>query len=219
VIVVQNKIHGDSIVSQLADGRADFLHDEEPAVVEPAVEGFAYRQEIQEDGSPRYRITAGIPTWDGQDLETCERQLNECGVNAFGREAQHNVEVVDGGLWDQERDIDPFRVKDRWDVPQCDVLFVGVDHNTTTVGDRAGIIVAGISGYYNDHWWHGPRGYILADRSVGGGLKAEGIARQRSVPETNSYASNPVPLGSRTTIAPSPTANSPPYDGRPGVVQ
>lgn len=98
VIIVQNKIHADSIVSQLADGRADFLHGRIPAVVEPAVYGLEYRMERQPDGTPRYRITAGTASWAGQDLATCELQLNEWGKAAFLREAQHEVEHYEHGI-------------------------------------------------------------------------------------------------------------------------
>lgn len=167
VVVVQNAIHADSIVSQLADGRADFLYDREPATVEPAVRDLTYEQTIQPDGTPYYRITGGEPTWAGQDLETCERQLNLWGPNAFEREAQHNVEVTEGGLWEMDRDIEPFRVTE---VPDLDRIVVGVDPNAGGA-DEAGIIVAGISWRIGDELLLKPHGFVLADRTVSGGSK------------------------------------------------
>lgn len=106
VTFVQNKIHQNSIVSQLADGRAGFLHGRVPAAVESAVVGLEYRLSSLDDGTPYFRITNGEATWEGQDIETCERQLNEWGPPAFLREAQHEVERTEGGtlhrLWFQE---------------------------------------------------------------------------------------------------------------------
>lgn len=170
-VIVQNKIHVNSIVSQLADDRADFLHDRIPATVEPAVHDLSYQQVIREDGTPHYEITGGTPTWEGQNLKTCEQQLNEWGVNAFLREAQHEVEVADGGLWDKARDITPFRAS-REDLPEFDVTVVAIDPNVEEGGDAAGIVVAGVSHYWNDFWWDHTHGYVLADRTVELGPKA-----------------------------------------------
>ena len=169
VVVVQNKIAKDSIVSQLADGRADFLHDRIPATVEPAVRDLTYERVITDDGTPRYRITGGEATWAGQSLQTCEQQLNEWGEGAFLREAQHEVDEVEGGLWQRARDIDPFRTPQVADLSR---IVVAVDPNTTGTGDAAGIVVAGISRMYRDRWFDEPHGYVLADRTVGGGPKA-----------------------------------------------
>lgn len=99
VIVIQNKIHADSIVSQLCDGKADFLHDREPAVVEPAVVDLEYEQVPQDDGTRRFVITYGTATWAGQDLATCEQQLNDWGESAFLREAQHEVDINENGAF------------------------------------------------------------------------------------------------------------------------
>lgn len=102
VIIVQNKIAKNSIVSQLCDGRADFLHDRIPAVVEPAVHGLEYDRTVQPDGSVKYRITGGVATWEGQNLTTCEQQINEWGEEAFLREAQHEVAGSDNPVFHRE---------------------------------------------------------------------------------------------------------------------
>jgi hypothetical protein len=175
VIVVQNKIHKDSIVSQLCDSRADFLHDRLPATVEPAVRDLEYERVITDDGTPRYRITGGTATWEGQSLAICEQQINDWGVLAFEREAQHNVRELEGGLWNRIRDIEPFRVQH---VPALDRIVVGVDPNTTTGGDDGGIIIGGTSHFVydtdlQDFRWHPEvHGYVLEDRTVSGGPKA-----------------------------------------------
>lgn len=169
VVVIQNKVHIDSIVSRLCDGRADFLYNREPATVEKAVNDLQYERVIDADDMPRYRITDGTETWAGQDISTCEWQMNTWGLGAFLREAQQEVDEVEGGLWDQARDIDPFRVIQ---APSLYRIGVGVDPNTTSTGDEAGIIVAGISREYDGRMRDVPHGYILADATVGGGPKA-----------------------------------------------
>ena len=103
VLFVQNLIHEDGIVARLVDGRADFLHGREVPPVEPAVRGLAYELVAGEDGARRYAITAGEATWAGQDLETCERQLNDWGETAFLREAQHRVFGSSGYFFDETR--------------------------------------------------------------------------------------------------------------------
>lgn len=100
VIIVQNKIHKDSIVAQLTDGRADFLHDREPPTVEPAIRDLDYVRVPQPDGSVAFRITRGTPTWEGQSITVCEGQLTEWGETAFRREAQHEVDRVEHGKID-----------------------------------------------------------------------------------------------------------------------
>lgn len=169
IIVVQNKIAEDSIVSQLCDGRADFLHDRLPATVEPAVIDLAYERVI-EDGRPRYRITGGTATWAGQDIATCERQINAWGLGAFLREAQHEVEEVEGGLWDQARDIDPFRTTTLPDLG-LNRIVVAVDPSTTAGGDAAGIVAAGISRYYDGSRWDVDHAYVLDDATAQGSPK------------------------------------------------
>lgn len=100
VLVIQNKIHEESIVNSLCENRADFLHGREAAFIEPAVTGLRYEPQADGDGVITYRIVEGAPTWAGQDLAVCENQLNEWGAKAFEREAQHNVEIGEGYVFD-----------------------------------------------------------------------------------------------------------------------
>lgn len=175
IVFVQNKIHSGSIVSMLCDDKVDFLHDREPAVVEPAVVGLEWEQRIQDDGRVRYVITAGTATWAGQPLETCESQLNDWGPRAFLREAQHEVDEVEGGIWTRETDIDPFRVQA---YPQdMERIVVGVDPNTTGGADSAGIVIAGISHLIYDanlktfRLTDTEHAYVLEDMTTDGGPK------------------------------------------------
>lgn len=86
VLMMQNMIHGNSIFAQLADGRADFLLDRVVSGPFPAVEDLTY--ELTDTG---YVVTGGVPTWDGQNLETCQQQINTWGLTAFLHESQHKV--------------------------------------------------------------------------------------------------------------------------------
>lgn len=171
IIVVQNLIHENSIMAQLVDGRADFLHDRLPPTVEPAVRDLQVERRIADDGTPRYVITGGTATWEGQNLQTCEQQINSWGLTAFLREAQHEVEDTTGGLWDRAADIDPFRYDQRrhGSLPELDRVVVAIDPNTSANAAEAGIIVAGTSWYWDRRQTTKPHAYVLADRTVSGG--------------------------------------------------
>lgn len=98
VVFVQNLIHRDSIASRLAglgEKPADFLLRRVVLGPYPAVDGLDTEQ--TPDG---VRIIAGTPTWAGQSLATCEKQINDWGLGAFLREAQHEVDDPPGGIWD-----------------------------------------------------------------------------------------------------------------------
>lgn len=151
VLFIQNRIHPDGIIAQVADGRAEMLLGCQ-ITEEPAVWGLEYERRI-EDGKPRYVITGGTPSWsEGQPLAVCEAQINEWGLRAFLSEAQHEDEP-DGGLWDRERDIDPYRVASP---PSLRRIAIGIDPSGGT-GTEAGIVAAGLG--YDGH------AYLLADDS------------------------------------------------------
>lgn len=165
VLVVQNRIHSNSIVAQLVDGTADFLLDRE-VCEEPAVRGLKFESEEQPDGTRLYRIVGGEATWAGQDLATCEAQLNKWGRGSFLREAQHETEEGEDGLWDRGRDIDPFRYKTNA-LPGFFRIGVGVDPNASSGGDEAGIIAAGVARIGGKL-----HGFPLEDATVAGGPRA-----------------------------------------------
>lgn len=96
VLGLQNLIHGESIFMRLVDGRADFLYDRIVSGPHPALEDFEYEQ--AEDG--RWLITAGTPTWAGQDLDACQGMVNRFGITAFLTECQQDVEPPAGGMFD-----------------------------------------------------------------------------------------------------------------------
>jgi hypothetical protein len=158
ILFIQNRMIDTGVAAQLADGTADFLLDRLPATQEPAILDLAYAQRERDDGTVGYVITAGVPTWPGQDLATCQRQMNAWGRRAFLREAQHRTKDDEDGLWSRARDIQPYRVTE----PPAYFMrvVVGVDPSATSGGDEAGIIVAGLG--------RDGHGYILADLSLQG---------------------------------------------------
>lgn len=99
VIGSQNLMHPQSIFKLLVDNKADFLGDRIINGPHPAIIDLAY--EAYEDNDRRkYRITNGTPTWGGQSIETSERQMTEWGKTAFLIEAQHEVDLVEGGIYE-----------------------------------------------------------------------------------------------------------------------
>jgi hypothetical protein len=156
VLFVQNKIHKDSAIAQVADGRADILLGatvtQEPAVRDLEVE--RYYDEVSQCN--KYRVLSGVPTWEeGQDLEVVERQINKWGYRTFLTESQHEDEP-DGGLWDKERDIDPYRVTTYSSLVR---LVIGVDPSGST-GTEAGLVAVGKA--HDGHY------YVLHDDSLRG---------------------------------------------------
>ena len=89
-LFVQNLVHYESVAARLANVAskpADFLATREVIGPIPAVVG------LQTEPVPgtvsRYRITSGTPTWEGQNLEVCQSQIDDWGLDAFLAEAQH----------------------------------------------------------------------------------------------------------------------------------
>ena len=92
ILGVQNLIHKNSIFTKIARGTGEFLTDAIVSGPIPALEDFRYERKGR-----KWVILSGTPTWEGQNLETCERQINEWGPSAFKREAQHDVDQAEPG--------------------------------------------------------------------------------------------------------------------------
>jgi hypothetical protein len=90
VIGIQNLIKMDSVFDRLVAGRADFLRNRRVSGPHPAVRGLQY-----EGQGDKWVITAGTATWEGMDLEACERKLNSMGPDAFRAECQHETRAID----------------------------------------------------------------------------------------------------------------------------
>jgi phage terminase large subunit-like protein len=95
VLAIQNLVHPDSIFAQLADGRADFLRNRIVSGPTPALEEFTHEEQAGRT------VVQGTPTWEGQDLVTCQALVDDIGLQAFEAECQQNVSVL------RERILDP----------------------------------------------------------------------------------------------------------------
>src|SRR6185436_3812819 len=99
VLFIQNLIIRDGVASQLADGRADFLALRKVSGPFPAIENLKYEWRLDsKTGMRRAYITAGVATWSGQDLATCQRFIDTWGLSAFLKEAQHKVQGKSEGV-------------------------------------------------------------------------------------------------------------------------
>lgn len=143
VLFVQNTIHADSVMAQLIDGRAAFLLNRAPIIVEPAVIGLEY-EEAPIDGELHYKITGGAATWAGQSLAVCQAQINDWGLTAFLREAQHDVETITGSMF-SHLDFGVIRVE-RAAVPELTRVAVWCDPAVTNTdqSDHNGVQVDGL---------------------------------------------------------------------------
>jgi len=92
ILAIQNLIIPDGVFSRLVDGRADFLSRRHVSGPHPAVEGLEWEwQHDPRTNTRRAVIVGGTATWAGQNLETCQRQMEDWGPSAFLKEAQHEV--------------------------------------------------------------------------------------------------------------------------------
>jgi hypothetical protein len=90
-LFLQNLVHKDSVVAQMADGRADFAADRRVSGPTPALRGFDYEKE-----GARVVITAGEPTWAGLPRARCQEMIDDMGLTAFLAECQHRVDIISG---------------------------------------------------------------------------------------------------------------------------
>jgi predicted phage terminase large subunit-like protein len=126
ILGVQNLILDGGVFSQIQDGSADFLRRRAPVIMQPAIDELEYEAYVDEDSAQTlYRITGGTPTWEGQGIEVCEAQINDWGLAAFLREAQHQVQGADGYFFDHKSfrihdempaDLDGFKFCRAWDL-------------------------------------------------------------------------------------------------------
>lgn len=155
VIAVQNLIIPHGIFAQLADNRADFLVDRVVSGPYPAIVGLKTESHYDEElGRVRSTITAGVPSWEGQDLAECQNVIDTEGLTAFLEERQHQVHERTGALWTKAL-INEHR---RAQAPTMKRIAVGVDPSGG--GDEIGIIAAGIG--------HDGRAYVLRDSTAPG---------------------------------------------------
>ena len=127
VLVVQNLVHIDSIVSRIVDGRADYLRKRTVSGPTPAVRNLI----TQEDDEGRWVIVSGEATWEGQNLAACQREMDRFGISAFLTECQHEVTVPAGGMFNHVT----FRHCAAADVPDLTRVEVWCDPAVTSTDD------------------------------------------------------------------------------------
>lgn len=146
VIFVQNRVHGASIASSFIDGSNTFLINHLLSGPFPAVEGLVYEERDEPDGRRKFHIVGGVATWPGQDIQTCEKQINEWGPEAFRAEAQHEKKSTPGGMFSHLK----YRHIVRAELPEMVRTAVWVDPavSNTDDSDCYAVSAAGID--YND---------------------------------------------------------------------
>lgn len=93
ILFIQNLITADSIASRLVDNRADFLKNRIVSGPHPAVRNLTYTYDTVEN---KYIVTGGTPTWSDRTLADIQGKIDDWGLSAFLREAQHEVDKKDG---------------------------------------------------------------------------------------------------------------------------
>lgn len=122
VLVAQNMIHEDGIVSRLANGTAKYLANRIVSGPHPAIEGL-----VTELVDGKAKIMAGESTWDAKTIDDLQSDMDEIGETAFRSEKQHEVDKIEGGIFGHV----VFR-HCRWeDVPELDDVQVWVDPAVT----------------------------------------------------------------------------------------
>lgn len=162
VIFAQNLIHQNSMANRLATNKVDWLTDRLVSGPHPAVEGLQYESIGHQDGKIQWIITGGKATWEGMDIDECERKMNLFGAEAFVSESQNDVETRKGALWNRDI-LEKSRVSPGHERGHGGGLVrtvVGVDPSVSDSpnSDECGIIVAGKGA--------DGRAYVLADRSI-----------------------------------------------------
>lgn len=142
ILFVQNLIHEDSIVNQLKEGRAKFLHNRDIPEPEPAIVGLQVTTVKVDGGESVYRITAGVATWEGQSIAVCEQQINDQGYEEFLRESQHEIEATEGYIFNEKA----FNIISAKDVPEDVKLLRSWDFAST---HGAGDYTVGVLGGYS----------------------------------------------------------------------
>lgn len=158
VMVAQNLIHDDSIVSRLVDGTADFLLNRRVSGPHPAIEGLEYEQ----GRGGKITITRGVATWSGLSIDVCETLINKGeGLRAFLLERQHKRGIRRGAIWRPEEIEENRWMKDY--LPDMKRIYVALDPaaSSSPTNSETGIVVAGVSAMPEgvDH------GFVLRDLS------------------------------------------------------
>lgn len=93
IVFVQNRIHANSVMSQVISGELDMLQNRIQSPIVPAVIDLRYEPIEKENGRMGYKITGGTASWEHKSLEVCQREIDDYGLISFLRECQHDVGV------------------------------------------------------------------------------------------------------------------------------
>ena len=99
VLGIQNLVHPQGVFARLvgiADVPAEFLTNRIVSGPIPALRDAAFNQ-VEGGG---WKIVAGEPSWEGQNVERCQAQVDDWGYTAFLAEAQHDTDAKGGGMFD-----------------------------------------------------------------------------------------------------------------------
>lgn len=141
VLCLQNLIIPDGFFGRLVSGEADYLQS---AVIDgpyPALYDLEVDWTVNEDGRRLFHFVSGVPSWEGQDLALCQQQAEEWGYTAFMREAQHDMTMILGGVFDH---LTFTHVKYDDIRPDIKRVVVAVDPAIEGDGDAQGISVGAI---------------------------------------------------------------------------
>lgn len=136
ILFVQNLIIDDGVFGRLMLPTPPFLQNRILSGPYPALEHFVWWYNEQNK-----IVVDGTPTWEGQDLQTCQQQVEEWGLSAFRREAQHEM-IYEGGLFSHLK----FIRRKRDELPVLWRIVVAVDPAVTSSdnSDAHGIQVAAL---------------------------------------------------------------------------
>jgi predicted phage terminase large subunit-like protein len=141
IFYIQNKIHSDSIMARMLDGRADFLGDRLMVGPIPQIEDLVTETYEDEQGLTRHRIVSGTPTWpDVLGIEVSNQQLLDEGLAAFLSEKQHDTDSIEGTMFRREM----WKYIDRHQLPSDLILRRGWDLAATEDGGdyTVGVLMA-----------------------------------------------------------------------------
>lgn len=142
VLCIQNLIISNGFFARMANGTADYLFNRQLIGPVPAIQDLTYDEVFDEESNMTYyKITSGVPTWEGQSIEICEDLMNAWGDLAFLAEAQHDVDTVRNGTY---ADV-VFRRTSKENLPPLKRIGVWVDPavSDTDDSDAMGIQVGG----------------------------------------------------------------------------
>lgn len=116
-LAVQNLVSYEGVFARLANLASepgDFLADRIISGPHPALIGAEFKR--QPDG--KWLIIRSEPTWNGQNLDICQQQVNDWGIRAFKAEAQHERTPPEGQAfpeWDTSVHVcEPFAIPESW---------------------------------------------------------------------------------------------------------